>query len=111
MTDECHGHIIGYSKGYRLLGHLLKRCNCTIQYYGLLCRQILITITSSFGIAEFNTGFLPYGPSWRRSRRELQANFSPADLESYQPTEQRAVHCLLRNLLSSPDNFEQLLRQ
>jgi cytochrome P450 len=63
-----------------------------------------------FGIADLNTGFLPYGSSWRRSRRELLANFSPADLESYQPIEQRAVHCLLRNLLSSPDNFEQHLR-
>ncbi|KAF8259228.1 hypothetical protein EI94DRAFT_1042578, partial [Lactarius quietus] len=42
--------------------------------------------------------------------RELQANLRPADLESYQPIEQRAVHRLLCNLLSSPDNFEQHLR-
>ncbi|KAF8268440.1 CyP450 monooxygenase [Lactarius quietus] len=63
-----------------------------------------------FGIADFNTGFLPYGSSWRRSRRELQANFRPVDLESYQPIEKRAVHCLLRNLLTSPGNFEQHLR-
>jgi hypothetical protein len=45
------------------------------------------------------------------ARRELLANLSPADLESYQPMERRAIHCLLRNLLSSPDNFEQQLRQ
>jgi cytochrome P450 len=51
--------------------------------------------------------FIPHGAVWRRSRRELQASLRPADLESYQPIEQRAVHCLLRNLLSSPDNFEQ----
>jgi len=62
-----------------------------------------------FGI-DFNMAFLPHGALWRRSRRELQASFRPADLESYQPLEQRAVHGLLRNLLSSPDNFEQHLR-
>jgi cytochrome P450 len=55
-------------------------------------------------------GFLRYGSLWRRARREFQANFSPADLESYKSIQQRAVHCLLRNLLSSPDNFDQHLR-
>jgi len=62
-----------------------------------------------FGI-DFNMGFIRYGAVWRRSRRELQASLRPADLESYQPLEQRAVHRLLRNLLSSPDNFEQHIR-
>ena len=71
---------------------------------------ILTVMTLSFGI-HFNLGFIPYGALWRRSRRELQASFRPADLELYQPLEQRAVHGLLRNLLSSPDNFEQHLRQ
>ncbi|KAN0130025.1 Cytochrome P450 [Lactarius tabidus] len=67
-------------------------------------------MTLSFGIVESNMGLLPYGPLWRRARRELLANLSPADLESYQPIERRAIHCLLRNLLSFPDNFEQHLR-
>ncbi|KAN0130018.1 Cytochrome P450 [Lactarius tabidus] len=62
-----------------------------------------------FGI-DFNMAFIPHGSVWRRSRRGLQENLRPADLESYRPIEQRAVHCLLRNLLSSPDNFEQHLR-
>ena len=67
-------------------------------------------MTLSFGMG-FNMAFTPYGSLWRRSRRELQATFRTADLESYHPLEQRAVHGLLRNLLSSPDNFEQHLRQ
>ncbi|KAH9160856.1 hypothetical protein EDB89DRAFT_2034081 [Lactarius sanguifluus] len=50
------------------------------------------------------------GPAWRHSRREFLANLGPADLEAYQPLEKHAVHCLLRNLLSSPDNFAQHLR-
>ena len=49
--------------------------------------------------------FIPYGSAWRRARRELHANLRPADIESYKPLKQRAVHSLLRNLLSSPDNF------
>jgi cytochrome P450 len=81
------------------------------KYYGLVCRHILIIIASSFGIVDHNAGFLPYGSLWRRARREFQANLSPADVESYQPIKQRAVHCLLRNLLSSPGNFDQHLRQ
>jgi len=60
---------------------------------------------------DFNVGFIPYGPGWRRSRRELHESLRPADLESYQPLEQRAAHLFLRNLLSSPDNFGQHCRQ
>jgi cytochrome P450 len=67
-------------------------------------------MTLSFGLG-FNMAFTPYGALWRRSRRELQASFRTTDTESYQPLEQRAVHGLLRNLLSSPDNFEKHLRQ
>ena len=52
---------------------------------------ILTFITSSFGL-DFNMGFIPYGDVWRRTRRELQASLRPADLESYQPLEKRALH-------------------
>ena len=71
---------------------------------------ILTVMTLSFGMG-FNMGFLPYNALWRRSRREIQASFRPADLESYQPLEKRALHRLLRNLLSSPDKFEHHVRQ
>ena len=71
---------------------------------------ILTVMILSFGLG-FNMGFLRYGTLWRRSSREIQANLLPADLETYQPLKQRAVHRLLRNLLSSPDNFEQHFRQ
>jgi cytochrome P450 len=72
--------------------------------------MMLTIMTLSFGM-DFNMALAPYGALWRRSRRELQASFRTTDVESYQPLEQRAVHGLLRNLLSSPDNFEQHLRQ
>ena len=85
-----------------------------LKLYDLLSWVILsvtlTVMTLSFGMS-FNMGFLPYNALWRRSSRELQANLRPVDLESYQPLEQRAVHRLLRNLLSSPDKFEQHLRQ
>ncbi len=60
---------------------------------------------------DYNIAFAPYRSAWRHSRREFRANFHPADLEAYQPLEQRTVHHLLRNLLSSPDNFVQHFRQ
>ena len=60
---------------------------------------------------DYNIPAARYGTAWRRSRREFQANFGPTDLEAYQPLEQQAVHRLLRNLLSSPDDFLQHLRQ
>ncbi|KAF8268437.1 hypothetical protein EI94DRAFT_1577812, partial [Lactarius quietus] len=115
----CHilgSHII-ILNSMKLANELLKKRSsiysdsCTTKYYGSICRQILIIVTLSFGIANFNMGFLPYGHLWHCSCRELQANLRPVDLESYQPIEKRAVHCLLRNLLSSPDDFEQHLRQ
>ncbi|KAH8997178.1 cytochrome P450 [Lactarius hatsudake] len=72
-------------------------------------RPRLTVMQELFGM-DYNIGFAPYGSAWRHSRREFQANFRPADLETYQPLEQRAVHRLLRNLLSSPDNFVQHFR-
>ncbi|KAI0279444.1 cytochrome P450 [Russula aff. rugulosa BPL654] len=59
---------------------------------------------------DFNIGFLPYGPTWRHLRREFHINFLPTELEAFRPFEQRAVHRLLRNLLSSPNKFSKHLR-
>ncbi|KAH9070992.1 cytochrome P450 [Lactarius deliciosus] len=72
-------------------------------------RPSLVAIEKLFGM-DYNIGLARYGPAWRHSRREFQAYLSPADLDVYQPLEQQAVHRLLRNLLSSPDNFVQHLR-
>ena len=60
---------------------------------------------------DFNIGFLPYGPAWRHLRREFHINFLPTETEVFRPFEQRAVHLLLRNFLSSPNNFSKHLRQ
>jgi cytochrome P450 len=78
--------------------------------YELAFGHILITSTSSFGM-NFNIAAAPYGAAWRHSRREFQANLGPAEFEAYLPLEKQAAHRLLRNLLSSPDNFMQHLWQ
>ncbi|KAI9432056.1 cytochrome P450 [Lactarius indigo] len=72
-------------------------------------RPHLTVMQELFGM-DYNIALTPYGSAWRHSRRELRENFRPAALEAYQPIEQRAVHRLLRNLLSSPDNFVQHFR-
>ena len=78
--------------------------------YGLAFGHILITAALSFGM-DYNLGTARYGTAWRHSRREFLAHVGPTDLEAYKPIELQAVHRLLRNLLSSPDNFTQHLRQ
>ena len=60
---------------------------------------------------DFNIGFLPYGPTWRHLRREFHINFLLTEMEAFRPFEQRAVHRLLRNLLSSPKDFPKHFRQ
>jgi hypothetical protein len=60
---------------------------------------------------DFGIGFLPYGPTWRQLRREFHLNFLTTEQEAFRPFEQRAVERLLRNLLSSPENFSAHLRQ
>ena len=84
--------------------------NCMSWSYGLAFGHILIIANSSFGM-NYAFGFARYGTAWRHARREFQAHFGPEELEAYRPLEQQAAHRLLRNLLSSPDNFLQHLRQ
>ncbi|KAH9066190.1 cytochrome P450 [Lactarius vividus] len=72
-------------------------------------RPHLVVLQELFGM-DYHIGLVRYGPAWRHSRREFQAYLGPADLKEYQPLEQRAVHRLLRNSLSSPDNFVQHFR-
>ena len=56
-------------------------------------------------------GFQPYGQTLRHLRRQFDASFPPTKLEEFRPIEKRAAHRLLRNLLSSPDNFSKHLKQ
>ena len=78
--------------------------------YGIAFGYILIIVTPSFGM-DYSLAIARYGAAWRHSRLEFRANLGPAAIEAHRPLEQRAVHGLLRNLLSSPDNFVQHLRQ
>ncbi|KAI0295325.1 CyP450 monooxygenase [Multifurca ochricompacta] len=59
---------------------------------------------------DFNHGLLPYGDSWRRLRRAFHAHFDATTSKTYKPLEIQAVQGLLRNLMSSPDNFSQHLK-
>ncbi|KAI0295324.1 CyP450 monooxygenase [Multifurca ochricompacta] len=59
---------------------------------------------------HFNHVFLPYGDQWRRQRRAFHAHFDATTSKAYRPLEMQAVQRLLRNLISSPDNFSQHLR-
>ncbi|KAI0259756.1 cytochrome P450 [Gloeopeniophorella convolvens] len=59
---------------------------------------------------DFNIGLLPYGGRWRRLRRAFHAYFHSGVAKTYRPTEMKAVHHLLRALLSTPDNVSGHLR-
>ncbi|KAI0310504.1 CyP450 monooxygenase [Amylostereum chailletii] len=59
---------------------------------------------------DWVTGFIPYSPKWRRSRRGLHIHFHPDAAAAYRPTELEATRHLLRNLLRAPEDFVQHLR-
>ena len=56
-------------------------------------------------------GFIPYGSEWRRVRKEFYAHFNPEAARQYRPLEDEAAHALLRNLLDTPEDFLQHIRQ
>ncbi|KAI0295308.1 cytochrome P450 [Multifurca ochricompacta] len=59
------------------------------------------------GLTEFNHGVFPYGDRWRRMRHIFLSNHHPT---SYRSLETRAARRLLRNLLSTPENFVEHLK-
>ena len=81
-------------------------------------RNLYVQWTSSLLVSDSPTqtqpglyGILPYGPTWHHLRREFHINFLLTEMEAFRPFEQRAVHRLLRNLLSSPKDFPKHFRQ
>jgi cytochrome P450 len=59
---------------------------------------------------DFNAGFMPYGPQWRRQRRLFQQAFKRVTSLSYRPEQTRKVNNMLSGLLTSPDDFRDHVR-
>ncbi|KAI6039896.1 cytochrome P450 [Pisolithus marmoratus] len=57
-----------------------------------------------FGM-DFNTGLLPYGSEWKLHRRMFRVALNKRAAATYKSLEMRKVHQLLRNLVSSPEEY------
>jgi hypothetical protein len=60
---------------------------------------------------DFSFGVQPYGVRWRRHRRTFHDFFNINAVSKYQPIQRREVHAFLRQLLVTPENFLQHIRQ
>ncbi|KAI6099768.1 cytochrome P450 [Pisolithus sp. B1] len=57
-----------------------------------------------FGM-DFNTGLLPYGSEWRLHRKMFHIALNKEAAATYKSLEMRKVRQLLRNLVSSPEDY------
>lgn len=57
-----------------------------------------------FGM-DFNTGLLPYGSEWRLHRKMFRTSLNKEAAATYKLLEMRKVRQLLRNLVSSPEEY------
>ncbi|KAF7365161.1 O-methylsterigmatocystin oxidoreductase [Mycena venus] len=58
----------------------------------------------------FSTVMLPLGDKWRETRRMFQQHFRRDALQTYRPVHMNKIHQLLQGLLSSPQDFRELLK-
>ncbi|KAI0705584.1 cytochrome P450 [Earliella scabrosa] len=54
---------------------------------------------------EWIFSLMPYGPVWRRRRKEMHQFFHPNAVVQYQPLQQREAAKFLKKLLAKPDTF------
>ncbi|KAF8651376.1 hypothetical protein AX16_004823 [Volvariella volvacea WC 439] len=54
---------------------------------------------------DFLFGFMGYGNSWKERRKLMHQSFHPAAVSQFHPHVLKATHTMLRNLLTSPQNF------
>ncbi|OCH88065.1 CyP450 monooxygenase [Obba rivulosa] len=54
---------------------------------------------------EWDPGFMPYGPKWRKHRRLIQQYFNPEPAKGYQSLQLKKAHHLLQHLRRDPANF------
>ncbi|KAJ7175924.1 cytochrome P450 [Mycena filopes] len=59
---------------------------------------------------DFNMSLLPYGDRWRRYRRIFQQHFRRDTSREYLPIQTKKVHRLLQGLLTSPEEFRELIK-
>ncbi|KAF7346386.1 O-methylsterigmatocystin oxidoreductase [Mycena sanguinolenta] len=59
---------------------------------------------------DFNLGFMPVGDRWRKHRRMLQQNFRRDMSRNYHSIQLKKIRQLLRELLSSPQDFREHLK-
>ena len=60
---------------------------------------------------EWTFTLMPYGPVWRRRRKEMHQFFHPNAVVQYQPLQQREAAKFLKKLLTKPDTFLHQVRQ
>ncbi|KAJ7811371.1 cytochrome P450 [Mycena leptocephala] len=59
---------------------------------------------------DFNVGLMRLGDRWRHHRRMFQQHFRRDMSRNYRPVQMRKVHALLLGLLSTPQEFRDLLK-
>jgi len=62
---------------------------------------------------EFNWGVtpMPYGPPWRLYRKLLHEQFNQHEVAQYNAQQEESTRVMLRDLLSTPDDFCAHVRQ
>ncbi|KAJ6576429.1 cytochrome P450 [Mycena vulgaris] len=58
----------------------------------------------------FNSALLPVGDKWRQARRMFQQHFRQDISRNYRPVQMKKVHALLQGLLSTPQDFRELVK-
>ncbi|KAJ7811372.1 cytochrome P450 [Mycena leptocephala] len=59
---------------------------------------------------DFNVGLMRLGDRWRHHRRMFQQHFRRDMSRNYRPVQMKKVHALLQGLLSTPQEFRDLLK-
>ncbi|KAJ7366653.1 cytochrome P450 [Mycena albidolilacea] len=54
---------------------------------------------------DFNFSIMPYGEKWRQYRRLFHQHFRREAIPTYHPVQLKKIHGLLRDLLSTPEDF------
>ena len=68
----------------------------------------LISCSCGFG---WGLAFLRYGDYWKDCMRAFHQEFQPDAVKKFRPVEEKATHHLLLNLLESPNDLMDHLRQ
>ena len=71
--------------------------------------HIVTTSTNRIGW-EFDFGFMPYGPNWRRHRRLFWQYFHPGVIPQYHEIQRDTSRRFIGGLLSAPERLEEHIR-